>query len=348
MVALFLFAFLGNEMVRLLARVAAGKLALGDILPIIGILIPQCMGFLLPIALFFAILLVYGRLYADSEMTVLQACGLSRMRLLSMTLGVAVAVAIATAAIVMVLNPRLAQEKYQLLVKRGPAIVMQTMAPGHFQALDDKHHVVIYAQGKNHHNGNLQDVFLAQEDPKAPGNWRILTAHEAYLQHQNGHNTVQVRDGVLHTNVAGTATYRAGQFSALELSLPERAIDISHKRQVQTMAQLWQQHQQPLYAAELHWRLAFPLMAIILALLAIPLARVNPRQGRFARVIPAIFIMIIYASMLMIGRGWLRHEVIPTSLGLWWLHGAMIMLTIILYSQSALTARWRHWRWRVA
>lgn len=86
-------------------------------------------------------------------------------------------------------------------------------------------------------------------------------------------------------------------------------------------AQLIRQWKAQGYAAELEWRLSMPLSVIILGLLGVPLSRVNPRQGRFARLVPAVLIYIIYVNMLFVSRSWLEHGKISPWLGLWWVHG---------------------------
>jgi lipopolysaccharide export system permease protein len=50
----------------------------------------------------------------------------------------------------------------------------------------------------------------------------------------------------------------------------------------------------PNNVAELQWRIVQPLSIFVLVLLVVPLSMVNPRQGRFAKFIPAIAIYISY------------------------------------------------------
>ena len=46
--------------------------------------------------------------------------------------------------------------------------------------------------------------------------------------------------------------------------------------------------------AELNWRITLILAVPLMALLAVPLSRVNPRQGRFAKILPALLLYLIY------------------------------------------------------
>jgi lipopolysaccharide export system permease protein len=53
-----------------------------------------------------------------------------------------------------------------------------------------------------------------------------------------------------------------------------------------------------MHKAQLSWRLSLPVLAIVVTLLAVPLSRVNPRQGRFARLVPSIVIYLVYLTTL--------------------------------------------------
>ena len=82
----------------------------------------------------------------------------------------------------------------------------------------------------------------------------------------------------------------------------------------------------PAQRAELHWRLAFPIMALVLAFIAMPLARLRPRQGRYARVGFAILIFFVYINLAIAGKMWIARGTMPEWLGLWWVHGCVALL----------------------
>jgi lipopolysaccharide export system permease protein len=61
-------------------------------------------------------------------------------------------------------------------------------------------------------------------------------------------------------------------------------------------------------------------MALILTLLAVPLSRLRPRQGRYARVGFAIVAYIIYANLLSAAKVWVEKGQLPPAIGVWWVH----------------------------
>ena len=76
--------------------------------------------------------------------------------------------------------------------------------------------------------------------------------------------------------------------------------------------------------AELDWRVAMPLMCMVLTLLAVPLARLRPRQGRYARVWVAVLMFLLYSNLISVGKVWIARGTVPGYLGLWWTHAVVV------------------------
>ena len=76
----------------------------------------------------------------------------------------------------------------------------------------------------------------------------------------------------------------------------------------------------PVEQALLHWRISLVVLVPVVALLAIPLAQVNPRQGRFLKLFPAILLYVSYIGLLIVGRKAMENGQVPNWLGLWWVH----------------------------
>jgi len=98
------------------------------------------------------------------------------------------------------------------------------------------------------------------------------------------------------------------------------------------------------HIAEIHWRIAFPIMAVVLAAIGIPLARLRPRQGRYARIGYAVLIFFVYINLAIAGRQALSRGAIPQWLGLWWVHAVVILLAATILLLPKFMARWRYRR----
>jgi lipopolysaccharide export system permease protein len=76
--------------------------------------------------------------------------------------------------------------------------------------------------------------------------------------------------------------------------------------------------------AELHWRIGIPLSTIVLAFMAVPLSRSQPRQGRYGRLAIGLLVFIIYFNLMSAGKAWIEQGVVPATVGLWWVHAVML------------------------
>ena len=75
-----------------LDKAAAGTMTQEVLLALMLYRLPGFLELIVPVSFFLAIMLVYGRLYVDNEMIVLQSCGMSARRLMGMTLVMALIV----------------------------------------------------------------------------------------------------------------------------------------------------------------------------------------------------------------------------------------------------------------
>ena len=87
----------------------------------------------------------------------------------------------------------------------------------------------------------------------------------------------------------------------------------------------------PIFRAELLWRLSVPISAVVLVLLAIPLSFVNPRAGRSANMLLALFTYVLYFNLLTISQAWVASGRIPFATGLTAVHLLMLCLLPLLF-----------------
>jgi lipopolysaccharide export system permease protein len=87
----------------------------------------------------------------------------------------------------------------------------------------------------------------------------------------------------------------------------------------------------PANNAELQGRIAIPISALILVILAIPLSFVDPRSGRSGNMVMAILTFIIYTNLMSITQAWLVQGKLNPMIGLWPVHLIFLFLTLYLF-----------------
>ena len=333
---LLLLIFITHQFLRYLKLAASGKLPLLSVIKLMSIQVPLLLGFLLPLGLYLSLLLAYGRLYIDHEMVVISSSGVSATRLLSWTTVIASTVAVVVAILMFWVEPKMKFYQAHILAQAQAESPVHKIMPGKFQSLDNGKYVV-YTQEMTHDKGDMQRVVIATVPTNFTMPLEILAAHSAsqWTNPKNHQDYLILHDGERYQGKPGEKTFQRMQYEKYGLALHNRVMaELTEKRKIQSTSTslLWVlAAHNPKYAAELIWRFTMPIATILLAWLAVPMSRIAPRQGRYAKLIPAILIFIVYADFLFIGRSWLGSGKIPISWGLWWLHGLLFIVFLVLW-----------------
>lgn len=325
-VILLVVAVLGR-LLQYLAQASQGELDPAVLLLLMSYRVPDFLQLILPLALLLGILLSYGRMYAESEMTVLIACGLSRLRLLTITLVSTAGVMLVVGVLALYLTPRGLVNTATLLEAQKDLNEFDVMVPGLFQNISRGQRTT-YAETIT--ANNLNKVFVHE----AARNRVIFAELATPIEDENGRRSILFRNGTLTEGQPGSADFAMTSFAEMGVELPQRelAFDVTLQEKAMSNAELLAAGE-PAHLAELQWRISLVLLMPVLALLAVPLSRVSAREGRFARLIPAILLYIAYFGLLLICRDLLAAGSLPAWLGLWWVHGVFALLGWLLLTE---------------
>lgn len=94
-----------SRILKYLTQASQGELDSSVLLLLMFYRLPEYLPTILPLSLLLGILLAYGRMYSENEMTVLIACGVSRFKLFCITLLSALAVGLVVAVLVLKVAP---------------------------------------------------------------------------------------------------------------------------------------------------------------------------------------------------------------------------------------------------
>ncbi|WP_160106699.1 LPS export ABC transporter permease LptF [Pseudomonas izuensis] len=333
--AVLLVIIMSGRFIKYLAQAASGLLDPGSLFLIMGFRLPGFLQLILPLGLFLGILLSYGRLYLESEMTVLSATGMSQERLFFMTLFPATLVALLVAWLSLSLAPQGANQFQLLLNKQDALTEFDTLEPGRFQALRDGTRVT-YTERMSDDRINLGGVFISQKNIGANNKDRgisVLVAEKGRQEiRPDGNRYLILDNGYRYDGNPGQADYRAIKYDEYGVLLPKPDVsdEVTDRDAMTTRALIGSDDIR--LRAELQWRISLPLLVFVVTLMAVPLSRVNPRQGRFLKLLPAILLYMAYLTILIAARGALDKGKIPAVMGLWWVHGIFLAIGLgLLY-----------------
>lgn len=345
-----LFIGISNKLVRLISKVAAGEIAPDVLFQVIIFQIPELLAFLLPIGLFLAILLSYSRFYIDQEIPVMLACGVPWSRLLQAVLWVSIGVMAIVAGLTCYGAPKLAQHRERLLSEEGPMLLAQTVTAGRFHSLhQDK--LVFYVAESSSDRKELKRIFIADEPTEQEGEdsgRALLTAAKGkiFTDPSTGATYLKLMAGQRYHGRPGEHDYDVLHFEEYQRLIEGKAPSegVYYHRTMPTKM-LWESPNASDWA-ELQWRLSLPISVPLLALLALPLSRVAPRAGRFSRILVALIICIFYFNLLTLSKRWVAAQSLAPEIGVWWVHGILLIIGIILVAHMSgrLAILWRRRR----
>ncbi|TDT43056.1 lipopolysaccharide export system permease protein [Halospina denitrificans] len=334
-----LLVFMSGRFLQYLAAAARGEFAAGVLFIIMGYRLPEFLELILPLSFFLAILLTYGRMYQESEMTVLTACGVSERQVLFLTLGPGLLVTAVVASMSLWLTPAGVQQVDRIFTEQASKTGFEMLAPGRFQSIGSDERVV-YTEALSRNKQELENVFIAHGS-EGSGRMSLMMADRGtqVIDEQAEGRFLVLHQGARFEGRPGQADFDVTTFESYgtRIETPPDARPRQSKEAVGTGQLLDSEKAEQ--RAMLHWRVALPVLVPVITLLAVPLSRVNPRQGRFFHLLPAMVIYISYLGLLIVGRDAIASASIPGWLGLWWVHGGYLLLAVVLLF-------WPDWRLR--
>lgn len=338
----FVSLFVVVSLVNVLAQAAMGEVPARIVFMLLGLQTVKMVGFMLPLALFVGILLTLGRWYRESEMTVLAACGIGLTHFVRPTLLLATGFALVAALFSFYFAPMSSGLITKLKNDPSGRYEAGGIIPGVFN--DVRHGKgTYYVERIDKDRATLGNIFVSTEQS---GKESVLVAKRGhqYTDKDSGNQYLQLEEGTRYEGAPGRAEYSIFQFERYALRIePPQERDPLIRFEALTTPQLlglesevnvrgeatiprWRQG----LAAEWHVRLSKPVTLFLLALLALAFSYSHPRRGRYGGLFVAILMYFLYTNLLSFSDAMLKQGRIPLALGMWWVHGVFLALSIYL------------------
>jgi len=321
-----------NQLSRVLGQAADNQYGRHVVFELIALGAVMNLSVIVPVSLLLAVVLTLGRLYHDSEMAALQACGFAPARLLPPLFAFASVVAVGLAWLSFVQVPLADGEVQSLRRAAIKEAQFGSLDAGRFRSFSGGA-AVFYAERVDA-DGLLHNVFVRRD---SGARLEIALADTATYSKvaASGVHFVTLFNGRRYEGVPGQKDFRVIEFAehGMPISTPADVVgpqdpDTKPTRELLAMHLVSD-------VAQLQARASSPLMALVLTLIAVPLSRLRPRQGRYARVGVAIVLYFVYSNLLSAARVWVERGQLPPVIGLWWVHLTVLALGLFLIFREA-------------
>lgn len=321
--------FFSNRFMRYLADAASGGISNEAVFQLVAIKSITALPVLLPLALYLAILVTMGRLYKDSEMTALAACGVGISTVVKTVILISLPISFALLGLSLYGVPSAQKWAAEIQNEAKASADFSAIVPGRFKTMQDAG-LVIYTEDLVDNSQRLEGVFARHIQEN---NVSVLSAQTAEhsLNEETENLFVVFKNGYRYEGIPGEGDFKVVEFK--EYGVKVQAADDVRKglplsaRPTEQLFNSERLREQ----AELQWRIAMPLSAVLLAVLSVLLSRADPRQGRFAKLFIAILIYVLYNNLISIAKNWVEQGQVPVSVGIWWVHLLLVCFIMFLW-----------------
>lgn len=319
--------FAGYSLAEILSNAVSGLLPVGVVAELTGLKALISLEVLIPISLFIAVVVGFGRMQADSEITAMISLGIGPRQFLKPVMGLAFGLAICVAGLSLFARPWAYEKAHEISWRAAGTLNVNAMEAGTFYASHDGSQVIFLGQraglGTPAHR-----VFVARRDGDQI---EIISAARANpaAKGPNGQRSVELMNVHMY-RFDKNHPLRDQSLQVMQLTVdPDNPVtDAPSYSAVAASTAHLMKSDEPYNVSERQWRFSTGISTLLLAILGAVISRSQPRQGRYVRFGPAILAYSLYYLACTAARTWVAHGNVGTFPGLWWAP-ALLALTIM-------------------
>ncbi len=320
--------FIAQRVAYYIGIAAAGNLASDAINTLLGFSMIRFLPMLLSLTIFLSVLLTLTRCYRDSEMVIWFSSGLSISNWVRPVLTFALPIIIVIAFLSLFVTPWALNKSNDFKNQLKSRDELASISPGVFKESHGADRVY-FVESFDEQGNIVKNIFVQSIQHQRLG---IIVASQGSREiAANGDSFLVMKNGRRYEGKPNTPEFSTTEFERYAIRI--EAAEVKQKPPTtQSKASIELLKSRNAVAnAELQWRLAMPISAFVLVLLAIPLSYVEPRSGRSVNVMMALMIYVIYNNLLSIMQAWLAQGKISPSVGLWPVHLFFLLLMAYLF-----------------
>lgn len=304
---------LGGRLIRYFGMAAEGGLDVGVLFSLIGYNLPYFLELILPLSFFIGLMLTFGRMYSDHEMAIINGSGIGRGKLARLLIPLVLILIIIEGWITLVAKPWGMERASNIFQEQSVDKLFEMIRPKSFISSGDYH---LYVGKLGVEQELLEDVILVQMPksksgemtPTKQGDTLIFAKSASQVPSDDGAITLDLHQGRRYEVSTDSRRYSQIGFERYRITLSAQAKDetapmriegVSTPQLLDLLAGVGHRPNLNEVRAELGYRLSLPWLMLLAIMLAVPLSQVRPRQGRWLKLIPAIFLFVANVLILI-------------------------------------------------
>ena len=308
--AILLFVLISSRFTGYLRQAALGELESSLIFTIIFYRIPGFLEIIMPLAFFISILVVYGRLYADNEIIIMNGCGITSSGFFIKTSFAGLVVFLSVGFFTFFATPFGIQKAIQFLTQQKESrAFLGTTKPETFHTVNNYTYLI---KNINRKTATLNGVFIVQSDlTNKKYTLSLYSSNNGIIYNDYKSKSIRLKNGYKYDLTPGESLAQITKFDEYGINIRSVPVKENTVEEALTFNQLLKMNTSEA-KNEINWRISLLLMIPIGMLIALPLSKLQPRQGRYYKLLPSILFYLIYLVLLISLRGappnkWIKH-----------------------------------------
>lgn len=316
-------------LIKILGQAAGGQVSSQDVLALIGFQALNYMPVILILTGFISVLLVITRSYQDSEMVVWFASGLSLTRWINPVLRFGWPIILLTGVLSFVVTPWANEKSSQFRERFEKREDIARVSPGKFQESATANRI-FFVEGISGDASKVKNIFV---NTFRDGKNSIVVAKEGEMTvDKDGEKFVVMSKGRRYDGTPSQPDFQMIEFERYGLLVANQSQAVAGDKSARAL-QTWELlgKDNGFNRGELLWRVALPLMALTLMMLAIPLSFVNPRAGRSIGLLVALLLFVLYSNTVSVFQAAVTQSRLSLMLGWWPVHLVVSLLVVAMF-----------------
>ena len=316
---IFFFLVVSSRFVGYFEQASEGLIEPNLIFKVVFLRFPDFITLLLPLSFFLGIVITISRLYADREIYGYFSGGLSEKDLIKFLFPQSLVFFFITLLLSMYIAPYTKELSKEIVTLDTLKEQLESIKPKEIFSLKDEDGF-IYADNKENESFENVTIYLSNEDYSS-----IIIADKLDYDDSDTEINLNFQNGVLYQDIFISESSVVSYFGQLKIPVKNDKDSVSGL----SFTKLFDFSTKS-SKSEIQWNISIPITIFILLILGVTLSKVGPRQGRLSVLLPAIFVYILYLSLLILARESFSENSYNAQNYIWYVH-------IIFLSFSLLT-----------
>jgi len=326
---IFTFILLMDKVLNLTELVVSKGVSFGEAISLILYILPSFLVIAIPMAFLLAVLLAFGRLSTDEEITAAKSSGISLLQMMPPVIILSIAAFIVTLALMIYALPwgnHSFKSKVFELARREAST---SIVPG--KVLDSFSDIILYVTEEDKSTGRYKGIMIS--DDKKEGKTSTVLAKEGEIVSTPDDFSLALRlyDGTIHRKgKKEDLKYSLIKFKTYDITLsmeskgrvamsaPKGDRELSIGELLDKSKKLREKGKNDNYLmVELHKKFSIPFACIVFALIGAPLGIQGKRSGKAHGFIFSLMLITVYYIFLMGGEAFGDKGKVPPYLAMW-------------------------------